>query len=101
MCICIQRRADDGWFQYASIFVKNEINILCRKPICRHEPLLSGTTDADQKFPALNTTKLIDGREYVGVFSTDLTLEQVKTLRAIQPNPLRSKRFDGKFEVCC
>jgi hypothetical protein len=67
--------------------------------ICRHEPLLSDTTDADDKFGDRATTYLIDEVEYTGVFSTDLTLEEVKTLRAVQPNELRDPKYDGMFEV--
>ena len=71
----------------------------CRRLICRHEPLLSGTTDADDKFPERITTYTVDGEDMTGVFSTDLTLAEVKTLRARQPNALRDPNYDGQFKV--
>ncbi|KAG2435712.1 hypothetical protein HXX76_006910 [Chlamydomonas incerta] len=68
-------------------------------PVCRHEPLLSGTTDADAKFPSLIKSKTIDGYNYTGVFADDLTLAQVKTLRAKQPLPERNQSFNGMFDI--
>eukprot|EP00892_Ulva_mutabilis_P008511 jgi/Ulvmu1/6031/UM027_0006.1 len=70
-----------------------------RKLICRHEPLLSGTTDADAKFPDRMTAYTIDGDLYEGVFSTDLTLAEIKTLRAVQPNEQRDPQYGGMFSV--
>jgi glycerophosphoryl diester phosphodiesterase len=61
---------------------------------------LSGTTDADEKFPELVTTYSIDGEDFTGVFSTDLTLAQIKTLRAKQALEFRDHNYDGMFEVC-
>lgn len=68
-------------------------------PICRHEPDLNDTTDAFSKFPDLLTTYIIDGEEFEGIFSTDMTLEEVKTLRAVQSREYRDPNFDGMFEV--
>lgn len=68
-------------------------------PVCRHEPLVSGTTDADIKFPSLKKDIIIDGSRYSGVFTTDLTLAQVKTLRTKQQNRLRPNTTDGLYLV--
>lgn len=68
--------------------------------MCRHEPLLSGTTDADEKFPDMITVYTIDGDIFEGVFTTDLTLAEIKTLRAVQSNEQRDPQYDGQFEVC-
>lgn len=69
------------------------------KLICRHEPDLSATTNANKKFPKLVRTVNVDGSNMTGVFSFDLTLNQVKTLRARQQNPIRDQSFNGAFEV--
>ncbi|KAG2491260.1 hypothetical protein HYH03_010466 [Edaphochlamys debaryana] len=68
-------------------------------PVCRHEPLLSGTTDADQKFPDRIRSYIVDGYNWTGVFSTDLTLAEVKTLRAKQQFAERDQSYNGQFEV--
>jgi glycerophosphoryl diester phosphodiesterase len=65
--------------------------------ICRHEPDLLGTTDAGTKFPDLIKNYTVDaslaGR---GILSSDLTLEQIRTLRAIERLPAqRSNAFNG------
>lgn len=69
------------------------------KLICRHEPDLSGTTNALALFPELKTTYNVDGADMTGVFSFNLTLAQVKTLRARQSNVIRNPGFNGQFEV--
>jgi hypothetical protein len=74
---------------------------MCRKLVCRHEPLLSNTTDADEKFPDRRTSYTIDGEVFEGVFSVDLTLAEIKTLRARQSNNQRDSQYDGQFEVRC
>ena len=53
-------------------------------PICRHEADLNLTTDAAVKFPHRVNTYTIDGKTHTGVFAADLTLAEVKTLRAKQ-----------------
>ena len=50
--------------------------------IARHENEISGTTDVAEKFPDRKATKMIDGKEVVGWFTEDLTLAEIKTLRA-------------------
>ncbi|MEM1055271.1 MAG: glycerophosphodiester phosphodiesterase [Bacteroidota bacterium] len=70
--------------------------------VARHENEISGTTDVASR-PELadrRTTKIIDGEEVTGWFTEDLTLAELKTLRAIERLPdLRSTAYDGQFEV--
>lgn len=69
--------------------------------IARHEPLLDDTTDvkARPEFASRRSTKILDGRQVTGFFASDFTLEEIRQLRAVQPNPARSKEFDGKFTI--
>lgn len=69
--------------------------------IARHEPLLDDTTDVKGRpeFATRSTTRVVDGRSVTGFFAGDFTLEEIKRLRAVQPNPARSKEFDGKLEI--
>ncbi len=72
--------------------------------IARHENELSDSTDvADRpEFADRKATKTIDGRRVTGWFSEDLTLAEVRTLRARERMPqLRpaSKAFDGRFGI--
>jgi glycerophosphoryl diester phosphodiesterase len=41
----------------------------------------------------------MDGKPVTAFFASDFTLREIKTLRAVQPNPARSKAFDGKYEI--
>jgi len=67
--------------------------------IARHENELGGTTDVADRFPDRRRTKTIDGQPVTGWFSEDLTLEEIKTLRARERLPFRSHAYDGKFTV--
>jgi glycerophosphoryl diester phosphodiesterase len=69
--------------------------------IARHEPVLDATTDVAQhpQFANRRTTRLLDGKSVTAFFASDFTLAEIKQLRAVQPNPARSKEFDGKFEI--
>lgn len=57
--------------------------------VVRHENELSSTTDIASRpeLAHLCTTKVVGGRRVTGWFSEDLTLEQVKTLRAVERLP--------------
>src|SRR4051794_24042127 len=72
--------------------------------VARHENEVSGTTDVAER-PELadrRTTKTIDGAELTGWFTEDLTLAELKTLRARERIPeLRpaNTEYDGRFEV--
>ena len=69
--------------------------------IARHEPLLDGTTDVASRteFASKKTTKLLDGISTTGFFASDFTLEEIKKLRAVQPNAARPQEFNGQFEI--
>lgn len=69
--------------------------------IARHEPLLDDTTDVKLRpeFASRRTTKTLDGKQVAGYYASDFTLAEVRQLRAVQPNPARSKEYDGKFSV--
>src|SRR5436305_5016020 len=69
--------------------------------IARHENEISETTDvADRpEFAGRRRTQRIDGREVAGWFTEDLTLAEIKTLRAKERLASRDRSFDGRFEV--
>ncbi len=69
--------------------------------IVRHENEISETTDVADR-PDLRdrrTTKAIDGREVAGWFAEDLTLAEIKTLRARERLPFRDASWNGRFEI--
>ena len=55
----------------------------------RHEPDISQTTDvaSHPEFASLRTTKTVDGVKTTGWFTTDFTLAQLETLRAVERIP--------------
>jgi glycerophosphoryl diester phosphodiesterase len=72
--------------------------------VARHEPELGATTDiaSHPEFADRRTTRVVDGRACTGWFVDDLTLTELRTLRAIERLPaLRptNTRFDGRFPV--
>jgi len=69
--------------------------------IARHEPVLDATTDVTShpEFANRNTTRELDGKPVTAFFASDFTLAEIKQLRAVQPNPARSKQYDGQFEI--
>ena len=72
--------------------------------VCRHDADLSRSTDAASKFGASRTrTREIDGVTFRdGVFAADLSLAEVRTLRARQAKAGslgRSREWDGLFPV--
>jgi glycerophosphoryl diester phosphodiesterase len=69
--------------------------------IARHEPNITGTTNvADHpEFASRERDAIVDGATEHGWFVSDFTLKEIKTLRAIQPLPERTHRFDGKFKI--
>jgi glycerophosphoryl diester phosphodiesterase len=70
--------------------------------VCRHENEISGTTDVGSRpeLASRQATKTIDGIAVTGWFTEDLTLAELKTLRARERLPeLRGTAFDGRFEV--
>ena len=72
--------------------------------VARHENDITGTTDvADHpELADRRTTKTVDGVERTGWFTEDLTLAEVKTLRAKERLPeIREENtlYDGLYEV--
>lgn len=67
--------------------------------VARHENEIGSTTDAAQRFPDRKTTKQVDGSPVEGWFVEDLTLAELKTLRARERLPFRDHQFDGQFEI--
>lgn len=69
--------------------------------VARHEPDITQTTDVAQRpeFAARRRVVTIDGIEHTGWFTVDFTLEELRTLRAVQPRPDRAKDFDGMFGI--
>jgi len=70
--------------------------------VARHENEISGTTDVAER-PELadrRTVKEVDGRRMEGWFTEDLTLAELRSLRARERLPeLRGTGFDGRFAV--
>ena len=70
--------------------------------VARHENEISGTTDVAER-PELadrRAVKEVDGLRKEGWFTEDLTLEELRSLRARERLPeLRGTRFDGRFAV--
>jgi glycerophosphoryl diester phosphodiesterase len=69
--------------------------------IVRHEPDLIETTNVKDllQFAGRRRKAVIDGVEQEGFFASDFTLEEIRTLRAVQPLPDRDHRFDGRFAI--
>jgi glycerophosphoryl diester phosphodiesterase len=72
--------------------------------VCRHENDVSGTTDvADHpEFADRRTTKTVDGVPLTGWFTEDFTLDELRTLRAVERLPeVREENhlYDGLFGV--
>ena len=80
------------------------VNTLDQELIIRHENALSKTTDISERseFMHLKRAGVLEGRELVDWFTEDLTLAEIKTLRAKERIPdIRpgSSKFDGQFEI--
>lgn len=69
------------------------------KLIVRHENNLSLTTNASAVYPDRVRTKTVEGREERGVFSEDLTLDDVRALRATQRFDFRDHSHDGVHPI--
>jgi glycerophosphoryl diester phosphodiesterase len=72
--------------------------------VARHEAEIGETTDVAERpeFADRHTTKIIDGQPYTGWFVEDLTLAELKSLRATERLPLLRQRntiYDRRFEV--
>jgi glycerophosphoryl diester phosphodiesterase len=67
--------------------------------VARHENEIGATTDAAARFPDRKAAHTVDGHAVPGWFVEDLTLAEIKTLRARERLPFRSHDYDGAFEV--
>ncbi|HEV7654060.1 MAG TPA: glycerophosphodiester phosphodiesterase [Mycobacteriales bacterium] len=72
--------------------------------VARHEPEISGTTDVARRpeFADRRTTRPVDGVPVTGWFVDDLTLAELRTLRAVERIPqLRPHNalYDGRHQV--
>ena len=67
--------------------------------VARHEHRLDETTDVAQRFPALRTVKRFGNDSATGWFVEDLTLAQVRQLRARERLASRSHAYDGQFGI--
>jgi glycerophosphoryl diester phosphodiesterase len=69
--------------------------------VARHEPEIGGTTDVASRpeFADRRTTRVIDSRTVEGWFTVDLTLAELKTLRAVERIPAtrpHNTLYDGR-----
>lgn len=69
--------------------------------VVRHEPNITATTDvsARPEFASRKTTRMVDGVAETGWFTTDLTLAELKTLRARQPMAERDQSHNGRYTI--
>ena len=69
--------------------------------IARHEINITDTTDVASRpqYSSRRTTKMIDGISETGWFADDLTLHEIKTLRAKQRLAFRPQHFNGLYKV--
>lgn len=68
--------------------------------IVRHEPMLDETTDVADRFPpSRRITRDVDGVPTTAFFACDFTLSEIRTLRARQAWPGRSKAHDGLHPI--
>ena len=69
--------------------------------IARHEPNIIQTTNVKDlpQFADRKRTAIIDGVEEKGFFTSDFTLAEIKTLRAVQAVPERDQRFNGLYQI--
>ena len=69
--------------------------------IARHEPNITGTTDvaSHPEFADRERTMTVDGVSETGWFASDFTLQEIKTLRAVQPLADRPQQFNGKYHI--
>ncbi len=69
--------------------------------IARHEPNIIATTDVASRpeFASRRRTVMVDGVPDTGFFTSDFTLAEIRTLRAIQPLAERPQQFNGRFRI--
>jgi glycerophosphoryl diester phosphodiesterase len=72
--------------------------------VARHDNVLDLTTDVAEhpELTSRRTTKVVDGLTITGCFSEDITLAEIKRLRAVERIPTirpGNARFDRRFEI--
>jgi len=69
--------------------------------IARHEPNLIATTNVASlpQFASRRRTVVLDGIPTDGFWTSDFTLAEIKTLRAVQPVAVRNQAFNGMFQI--
>jgi glycerophosphoryl diester phosphodiesterase len=72
--------------------------------VTRHEPEIGGTTDVARhpEFAARRTTKTVDGQALTGWFTSDFTLDELRTLRATERIPdvrQRNTIYNGRYPI--
>jgi glycerophosphoryl diester phosphodiesterase len=69
--------------------------------ICRHEPMLSGTTNVADlpQFASRKITRMVDGVPYEDWFVGDFTLAEIKTLKAKQAFAERPQQYNGLYQI--
>lgn len=67
--------------------------------IARHENEISETTNVAEIFPDKKTTKSIDGVSVTGWFTEDLTLKEIKKLKAKERLAYRDQKYNGQFDI--
>jgi glycerophosphoryl diester phosphodiesterase len=93
-----------GLLQEADGIEFDVVNTADSALVIRHENALSGTTDVNKRneFANLRRSGVVEEREINDWFTEDLSLEQVKVLRAVERMPdIRpgSAKFDTEFEI--
>lgn len=69
--------------------------------VCRHEPMLSGTTNVAElpQFAGRKTTKRVDGVDYTDWFVSDFTLAELRTIKAKQALSFRDQQYNGLYNI--
>jgi len=67
--------------------------------VARHENNIAETTNAHSVYPQFQKTKIIDGEEVKGIFTEDLTLKQLKKLKATQRLKQRPQDKNDLYEI--
>ena len=68
--------------------------------ICQPSPNLNNSTDARTKFANLTRTASLGGQNITGIFASDLTLAQVRTLTVNQTTGTgRDQSYNGQYQV--
>jgi glycerophosphoryl diester phosphodiesterase len=69
--------------------------------VARHEPNIKDTTDvaSHPEFADRRRHQILDGVDDEGWFVSDFTFNELETLRAVQPLPERSQRFNRRFRI--